>query len=359
MMKKELMQSSPQEDETVKLCENEHDRETSTMVNDLCQRDDGGEIERDESNLMFIESYEDDNSLLDKRSLNERSERLNCGIYRIICEVCERFYIGSSKHIDERWETHRWELRRKKGTNNKLQFCWDDHNGEKSFKCEILFLCDENQLKFYEQNHLDHLCNEFVDGERRCKRISLNVNPYADRFSSNKGRKHSEESRKNMSEAQKGKHHTDETKKKISAAQKGKIYSDETKKKLSESNKGKVRSNETKKKISVAQRKRCGKNHPMFGRKHTDEAKIKMSEVKKEKYCGEKHPMFGQHHTDETKKKISDSLVGRTPWNKGTPQSEETKKKLSEANKGKTHTQKTKKKMSDSHKANKKNICGT
>ena len=44
---------------------------------------------------------------------------------------------------------------------------------------------------------------------------------------------------------------------------------------------------------------------------------------------GKNHPMFGKHHTEESKKKMSESHKGQIPPNKGKPMSEEQKKKLS------------------------------
>ncbi len=68
------------------------------------------------------------------------------------------------------------------------------------------------------------------------------------------------------------------------------------------------------------------------------------------------HPNYGKHHTQETKDKISKSKKGTPSWNKGIPCREETKRKLSKANKGnpcpmkgKKHSEATKKKMSENH----------
>ena len=90
-----------------------------------------------------------------------------------------------------------------------------------------------------------------------------------------------------IAKAKKGKHHSEETKKKISEAMKGKPahnkgvpMSEEQKKKLSEINKGKHLSEEHRSKISKAHK-------------------------------GEKHPMFGKHHSEESKKKISESIKKR------------------------------------------------
>lgn len=80
----------------------------------------------------------------------------------------------------------------------------------------------------------------------------------------------------------------------------------------------------------VAMRK--GKKHPMFGKRHSDETKKKMSESQK-----------GRKFSDDTKKKISEAK-------KGKKLSDATKKKVSEALKGRKFSDETKKKMSEAHK---------
>jgi len=56
-----------------------------------------------------------------------------------------------------------------------------------------------------------------------------------------------------------------------------------------------------------------GKNHPMFGKHHTEETKKKISRtrIKNGKTKGKNHPMFGKHHTEETKKKMSLAKLGK------------------------------------------------
>ena len=69
-----------------------------------------------------------------------------------------------------------------------------------------------------------------------------------------------------------------------SGGHENKIISDEVKRKLSEAMKG----------------KRCGENHPMWGRHLTEEHKRKLSEANK----GENNPMHRKHRDDETIDKI-------------------------------------------------------
>lgn len=106
---------------------------------------------------------------------------------------------------------------------------------------------------------------------------------------------------KHMSESQKGnknfegKKHSEEAKRKMSEAHKGKKLSEEARKKISEANKG---------------------NKNFEGKHHSEATKRKLSESNK-----------GKKRSEETRKKISES-------NKGKKRSEETRKKISEAQKG-------------------------
>ena len=70
------------------------------------------------------------------------------------------------------------------------------------------------------------------------------------------GLKHSEESKKKISEALTGRKHTEEAKKRMSVVQKGRVVSDETRKKLSEIAKRRMMSEEHKKKISETLKKK-------------------------------------------------------------------------------------------------------
>lgn len=72
--------------------------------------------------------------------------------------------------------------------------------------------------------------------------------------------------------------------------------------------------------------------------KHSEETKRKIGEAQ----SGKKHHMYGKHHTKETREKISRS-------NKGKKRSDVTKKRIAEANKGKRLSDETKEKIKLSH----------
>jgi len=100
-------------------------------------------------------------------------------------------------------------------------------------------------------------------------------------------------------------------------------YTEEQKKKRSENNywKGKDRS---------------GELNPMFGRKHSEESKRKMSDKQKGKLSGDKHFNYGKSLSDDTKKKMSESHTGKVSPFKGMSGrfSDDSKKKMSLSKKG-------------------------
>ena len=66
---------------------------------------------------------------------------------------------------------------------------------------------------------------------------------------------------------------------------------------------GRKHSEETKQILSDANK---GENHQMYGKNHTEETKLILSEGNK----GEKNPMFGKTHSEETKLILSDANKG-------------------------------------------------
>ena len=79
-----------------------------------------------------------------------------------------------------------------------------------------------------------------------------------------------------------------------------------------------------------------GNNHPMYGKHHSDETRLKMSLIKK----GKSNSNKGRYHSQETKDKISKAMKNKTRK----PMSQKTKDKISKANKGK--------KFSEEHRIN-------
>ena len=130
--------------------------------------------------------------------------------------------------------------------------------------------------------------------------------------------------------------HTEETKRKISIANKGKLrshekgvmkHSEESKLKISLAQRGKKLSESHKKKISVSNTLKGPKVYAKIadrlrGRRHTEEARKKISESKKGNSA-----FRGKKHSEETRRKMSASASRRIM----PPQSDEQKRKLSES----------------------------
>lgn len=90
---------------------------------------------------------------------------------------------------------------------------------------------------------------------------------------------------------------------------------------------------------------------PAAGRRKQSEESIRKII---ESTTGAKNHFYGKHHTEESRKKMSESLKGRTVWNKGLvgfgkgrKLSEETKKKMSLAQMGKKASEETRKRISE------------
>jgi group I intron endonuclease len=114
------------------------------------------------------------------------------GIYKIVCAANGKIYIGSAVNLQRRKYWHWGCLRAGKHKNSYLQNAWNKY-GEASFKFEIVELVLSPCLLEREQYYFDKL-----RPHDRSKGFNICINarsPY--------GMKHSEQSRRNMSEGQK------------------------------------------------------------------------------------------------------------------------------------------------------------
>lgn len=194
--------------------------------------------------------------------------------------------------------------------------------GRENFKREILEECDPSLNLILEEKYIREYNTLAPNG--------YNISPTG---GVKGGGKHSEETKKKISNSSFGKPGT----------RKGAILSNVTKQKLKDIQLGRMHSNETKLKISESN---IGRISPRKGVVLNDETKKKISKSKKGRSWG--------NHTVESKEKIS---IGK----KGIPKSEEHKRKISESKKGKSskwkgghHTNETKQKISNSKKGKNK-----
>jgi Straboviridae intron-associated endonuclease 1 len=193
------------------------------------------------------------------------------GIYIILHIKTGKVYIGQSQDIHTRWLTHKSLLSNNRHHSIHLQRAWNKY-GEKAFQFKKLEYCPIDKLDEREQHYL----NIYI-AKGLCFNIASNVqNPM-------RGRKHSEETRRKLSDAQKG------NKKML-----GRTHSEETRRKISNAVKGKKRSEATRHKISEA-----GKRRPPI----SEETRRKLSEIRK----GRTRPPF----SDEHRRKISEAAKRR------------------------------------------------
>lgn len=80
---------------------------------------------------------------------------MESGVYQIFCETNKKSYIGSSKNIKRRWETHQTALKNKRHVNSHLQSAWEKYTSC-AFKFNTLELCKEELLLEREQYWLEH-----------------------------------------------------------------------------------------------------------------------------------------------------------------------------------------------------------
>lgn len=169
------------------------------------------------------------------------------GIYKIVNKTNGKIYIGSAINLRTRWNRHKSELRRNIHCNMILQRSWNRY-GEESFQYEIVELIDD---KNYLENREQHWIDTYKSYER-----SVGYNILRKAYNST-GFKHDDESKRKISDANKrwydsgainpmkGIVMSNKSRLKMSKAKKGKYvgsnnpfygkkHSDETRKRISE-----------------------------------------------------------------------------------------------------------------------------
>lgn len=178
-------------------------------------------------------------------------EQRNYKLYVHIAPNGKRYYgITGKQNINRRWHNGNGYYCNNHFYRAIKKYGWDN------FKHIILFdnltkheacLLEQCYIALYDTTNIDKGYNITIGGE--------GVSGY----------KHTEETKKKMSQALKGENNPNY----------GKPCSEQTKKKISKANKGKRRTEEVRKKLSETH---SGENNPNYGKHHTEEAKRKMSE---------------------------------------------------------------------------------
>lgn len=148
------------------------------------------------------------------------------GIYEIRNVESGKFYVGSAVNLRKRWNRHLFLLERGRHDNIHLQRAWDI-DGAESFTLSVLEYVPNAADLIQREQHWFALLGAMTNG--------YNLAPVA---GSRLGAKHSDETKRRISEACKGRKATDETRERMSAANRLRTQSPEARAKISAARKG-------------------------------------------------------------------------------------------------------------------------
>lgn len=173
--------------------------------------------DRNQNSTTNVENVNENTTtetLNDSIKFDQKDITINSGIYKIVNKINGKYYVGSSKFFENRWKKHRKMLRRNVHENPHLQSAWNKYGKDVFEFMKIEFVKVEVLLEI-EQKYLD-IANTEQD---KC----YNMNFVASLPPSWKGRKRSPETIQRMRDCKMGdknpmfgKKHSEEHKRKIS-----------------------------------------------------------------------------------------------------------------------------------------------
>jgi group I intron endonuclease len=146
------------------------------------------------------------------------------GIYKIVNKSNGKYYVGSSKDIQDRWIQHKADLRNNNHKNDYLQNSWNKH-GETTFDFVVVENVDKKDLLLVEQKYLNIVKTE----KDKCYNLKFIA----------EGGDISDYSRNKISKFHKGKILSEETRRKISESTRKAMNTKEMFNKMSKIRKGK------------------------------------------------------------------------------------------------------------------------
>ena len=210
------------------------------------------------------------------------------GIYKIRNLLNGKVYIGQSINFNKRFSDHRLKIANKKYKHPLYDSmrCY----GIENFEFIVLeWINDVSKLNEREQYWMDYY-------QSYTPEFGYNIAIGAI------GVKHSEETRKKLSDINKGKRHSDESKKKMSLSHKGKIRTEEHRKHLSEAMKGKKKkphSSETRLKIGLGNKGKIVSEETRSKIARSEKGKIVTKETRLKQslsHLGKKLKPFTEEH---------------------------------------------------------------
>jgi group I intron endonuclease len=175
-------------------------------------------------------------------------------VYKIINSINNKVYVGQTwQTLNDRWNSGHGYVSCVHLNKAIKKY------GKDKFQHIVLTVCGTQETADYWEDY-------FIKHYRSTdKKLGYNIK------NGGSHGKHTEESKKKISEAHKGKLHSEETKNKLSEIQKGHMVSEETKKKMSDSKRGRIVSEETRKKLSEATKRQIRENGHPRSNKHLQE----------------------------------------------------------------------------------------
>lgn len=223
---------------------------------------------------------------------------MTCGIYKIINKINQKYYLGSSKNIEKRWDRHISDLKNQRHHSILLQRSWNKY-GEENFDFTIIEVIDENQILIREQ--------ELLEQETPYNpKIGFNIGTQAtggDNLTHNPNKQQIIE---NISKAVKKRYENETSEQKLIRCENikgsknpnyGNRWNDTQRSKMSKRRQGSKASQQTRDKIGKNSKEQWQK--PGFKQKRIENS------------MGSKNPFFGKKHTQETKNKSSEKALDR------------------------------------------------
>ncbi|MGL4876251.1 MAG: GIY-YIG nuclease family protein [Clostridium sp.] len=221
------------------------------------------------------------------------------GVYFIKNTITQSYYVGHSKNIYNRFRSHKSYLRRNIHHCIPLQRSWNKY-GESAFEFSIYKICSsENESISIEQSFIDQGINLF-----NTSKIAASG---GDLLSNHPNKKEIINRIKNTTIANMTKLSIDDKKRKFGQPGTknpmfGKTHSNFAKLKISLKNKGNIPVNKGK------------KLEDLVGLEHANEIKSKLSSLAKDR-TGSKNSFYGKKHTSYSKNLIREKKLGNKPTN--------------------------------------------
>lgn len=253
---------------------------------------------------------------------------MNSGIYEIVNLVNGKRYVGSAKDFVKRWNGHRAQLKAGRHHNRHLQASWVKH-GADSFSFNRLLVCSPENLLMYEQIAIDATAPEFnveriAGNSLGCIRTPETRAKISAKAKGRKPPPRSAEYRAKISAAHKGKKLPEWHMEALQSGRTKRVYTEEQRQALANAINARYadgtlpreKSQTTREKLSVA----------LTGRPRTDEARANQSAGQLGKKRGPYKP-----RSAETQAKYAAARVGLKNSMQGRKHSDEARARMSEA----------------------------